>query len=273
MKYLLTLLSLVFAIALNAQQSTLDVVDLHNGTRYQGQITHFEYGKLLTIRLLDGSEVTLGDKEIKRIRYAETGGEQTRGKETNVKAQPSVSKADWKSDLKVAKVKRRFRPFLSLIANGGKQPRPTGFFFNNARRVFGFGIEGLVYYELKPWLHLGAGAAFDRFNTQRGESVISGVGGFQLLPLPQKNVSFTVGFMAGYGNPIKTAASRAFDVEGGLLMHPSLGLRIGRANEIFYTIDLGYRIINTKYMSNTFQGLETRINNYRRFSLRLGTTF
>ena len=71
MKWYFFLFAYCVFTGLMAQGKVLvDVVETQNGIRYEGEITHYEYGKLLTIILIDGEEIDLLARDIKRIRYA-----------------------------------------------------------------------------------------------------------------------------------------------------------------------------------------------------------
>lgn len=269
MKYVFSLLAFYISLGLVAQgKLILDVVDTFDGLSYEGSVTHFEYGKLLTIRLENGVEVNLEAKEIKRIRYAKQ-----RLKKTSAgQARQTNSDLDsWRKDLQIKEIKRRLRPSVALNINGGKQANQN--IFSEENHLFGFSVEGLLNYQIGSWLQLGVGAGFDRFNTRRSESVLSYLGGVKAMLLAEKKVAPIINVTGGYGKPINTEGVDFETAQGGILLHPSLGIRVGRVEETFFTLDLGYRALTTKIERPTFQGIEIRTNRYQRFSFRIGATF
>lgn len=270
----LLFLAPLFLVAQEKEELEMyDIVETMTGERHEGNIVHYEYGKILTIALRDGSELTLASNEIRRVRYARERRASRSGQGDESSAITESYVDDWRNELTARSVRRKVRPSLALMVHGGKQSDNSNGFFFNETRTFGYSLEGLINYRVMPWLDLGMGAAFDRFNTNLGESTISWLGAVQILPSPKKNIAPYFRLAAGYGSPVKTERNSFSDKEGGLLIHPGIGIRIGRAEEIFYTLDFGYRILQTKYNIETFQGEEKRTNNYRRLSLRLGATF
>lgn len=273
---ILFLLSLFIAsttLFAQVDNELLDIVETHNGERYEGKIIYLEYGKLLTIVTQDGSEITLSNAEIRKLHYSNRRSAKRQGSQGQKNTDDDALLADdWRSELVFKKVERRLRPSFSFMFHGGKSSNGGNTFFSRDLQIFGYSLEGMVNYRVWPALDVGLGLALDRFNAFRGESTLSYTGGIQILPNRKKAFAPYFRLVAGYADPIKTEKNNFFEKDGGVLLNPAVGIRIGRTNRVFYTIDLGYRILDTELRLESPQGLEIRSNAYRRLGIRFGAT-
>lgn len=249
---------------------TLDVVETRNGRRLEGQIIEYDPENFLTILTTDGEEITLAKDEYKRIRYAIR---RVLLPELDEEEELTSELDDWRTENSSGTIGRRLRPSLSMGFNGGRgNDRQNNFFFEGDR-VYGYNVSGLLLYQLNPTLLAGGGVSFDRLNTRLNESVLSYLGSLQVVTSPDRGFGAAIILTAGYGSPIATRTNRIEGTQGGWLFHPGVGVRFGRTDQTYFTLDLGYRIIRTSYELRAFQGVELRTNNYRRLALRFAATF
>lgn len=253
-----------------ADETIIDLVETLSGQRYEGKIVHYEYGKMLTLRLAeDGREVTFATSEVRRLRYG------NKKVVTNAADDPEVETfmEDWRNDVQARRVRSRLRPFVSLAVHGGRTTDDNNNFFFRERRIFGFTLAGGMNYRVLPWLAAGVAGAYDRFDADRGASTLSGLATLEVLVNKDQPLAPYLRLGAGYGLPVGGRRLQINERSGGLLIHPSVGLRLGKAEEVYYTADLGYRFLNTSFSTQNFGGEEVITNEYRRLSVRFAATF
>jgi hypothetical protein len=261
LRFILAILLLVSG-SLTAQESGyLDLVNLKNGQKLEGIITHYEPGELLTIRLRNGKETTLTMSEVKRIGFTSLGKEKLE--------QPTV-----KVNKEIQDYSKKFTSHPYIGANFSMETNDQNGFFSPRRNVIaGYIISFVEAYNFSPSFRAGLGGSFNIYNATRKERVASLYGHARLL-FAKKMLAPFAQLDAGYGVPIGSKSIPLIERQGGVLIHPSLGFRIAAtASQPEISLDLGYRFLSTEYNFASFRGLETRTNQYRRFILRLGTTF
>jgi len=141
----------------------------------------------------------------------------------------------------------------------------------------GFGLHATSGYLFHHLLGAGIGLGFDNYS-------VTGYDGRQVMPifgevrgyLTKGNRAPYYTLQAGYGFAFKEEERGVHEANGGMLLHPALGLRLGAREDVNFSFDIGYRFQRVTQVrefnpwSNETQ--EERIW-YKRFALRLGLIF
>lgn len=142
----------------------------------------------------------------------------------------------------------------------------------------GFGLQATAGYMLHRLLGVGAGAGFDNY------SVTGETGGRQVLPLyaevrgyitSGKRAPYYV-VQTGYGIAFKNENQGVQEANGGFMMHPAIGLRLGAREDVNFSLDFGYRfqrVIQTREFNPWSRETQEERIWYKRFSLRIGMLF
>lgn len=240
----------------------VDIVVAKDGKTYEGKIIRYEAGEFLTILLADEKEITLGFNEIRRISYETIKDKQKRERSTGMgEAAPFTPST------------KAWRHFIGLTITAGRERLQDQVFGGNpTNSIVGYAIQYQLSRRLSPWLFAGAGLGYSSYNQDRGERTIEGTALARVL-FSQSRIGAFGQMEVGYAKPIRTAGFEFEDIEGGVLLYPSVGVRFGGTDQPEFTMDVGYRFLNTTYAIESFQGREVRNNAYRRLSLRLGMLF
>lgn len=198
-----------------SQSDTEDVVSLRNGSILYGEIVEQVPGESVTLRLLDGQEITFAEAEIEQI---------TRQLSRYQQYRPQFSGEG--------------RPYLPL--------RP-GYFQGLS---FGVGVgssdgfvTALAYgdlrcgYRFRPWLQAGIGAGLAPYQNGLITPVFLEASG-QLLP---RRIAPYYQVQVGYALTTSLVNSNFEAFGGGLLVHPAVGLSFQTEKGAHWTLTLGYR--------------------------------
>ncbi|MEM9837118.1 MAG: hypothetical protein AAF828_11485 [Bacteroidota bacterium] len=259
------LLLLFVSFWVSAQdEQYLDLVKARNGQLYEGQIIRYEHESFLTIRLRNGKEITLGMDEVQRTGFQEFSGE--------IIDPSAEDPAPVESD-QPKPFNRKWTTHPGVGVNfGTEQVNDNNFFFGDNTSIVGYSFSVVQAYNFSPQLSLGLGASYTLFNQDRKERVGALYG--QLRGALSKNIITPIlQLEVGYSVPIGSRDIQLIERQGNVHFHPSVGVKFGRTErqpEIM--IDLGYRFLDTEYTFESFRGLETRRNAYRRFFIRMITS-
>lgn len=141
----------------------------------------------------------------------------------------------------------------------------------------GFGLQATTGLMFNRRLGVGVGLAFDNYS-------VTGQNGRQVMPvlaevrgyLSDSNMAPFYVMQAGYGFAFKEENQGVQKANGGIMLHPAFGLRLGAREDVNFAFDLGYRFQRVTQVrefspwSNETQ--EERIW-YKRFALRFGMIF
>ncbi|MEL6140124.1 MAG: hypothetical protein AAFU67_00730 [Bacteroidota bacterium] len=250
---------LIIRCCLFAQDDYVDVLDTREGATYYGEIIHLEPNEFISFRLQDGQELTLGYNEIRRIRFKKL---ESSTPELRVKAQEEPLTL-------AAGPLRRTTHIFSISFTAGRGQRDDFFFGNRNDVTAGYAVQYHLGYKISDRLTTGIGAGYTVYHQDRGERTLDATALGRVDLLKSKLVPF-LQMEGGYALPIGSRDMPLIEREGGLLIYPSLGLKLGRRpGQNQFSFDLGYRFLKTQISVANPQGFEQRRTNYRRFSLRM----
>lgn len=131
-------------------------------------------------------------------------------------------------------------------------------------------INASTGYRFHPWLAVGAGLGFDNYE-------------YHMIPvfaeirgdLLNRAITPYYQLAVGYGWMTRRSdADTNFDYEGGLLMHPALGIKFNTRNRNAFLVEFGYRIQRYKREWNrTGQDIKPERWVMRRAAFRVGMEF
>lgn len=138
----------------------------------------------------------------------------------------------------------------------------------------GLGLHTVFGYQFNRWLGVGAGTGVDAYSFDRDEVLIPVFLEVRGYATSAKTAPF-YSLNAGYGFAFKNEDQFVVDAEGGLMIHPAIGLRFGADPDVNVIFDIGYRFQWATYQRELeFSGIrERREINFRRVALRFGLLF
>lgn len=252
---------LLFGASLNAQNNnpveTLDRVYLKNGSVFQGKLVDFEYGKALILELSNGERIEFKDEEVEKV---------VMEVDTAKVAIPVEEKKGKKKKSNVYAFRESGIYNVTYFANlNGRD--------DDGLRV-GFGAHHVLGYQFNRWIGLGIGLGVDTYSFGDGESlypVFMEARGY----LFKKRMSPYYSMGCGYGFAFANSDEDIDEAEGGLMLHPAIGYRLGASSGGNVVIDVGY-----KFQSATFTRIndfndsrEVREQYFKRLTLRIGLLF
>lgn len=235
---------------------TIDIVYLTDGSVLRGRILSYQPGEKLKFQLNSGGEVELADSGIEKI----------------VQEPEDPLVATLLRRQKAEKV-YAFREtgfycatVFALLPGGGEY-----------RSEMGLSLQASFGYQLNRHLGLGIGASIDGYaNQASGDTFLPLFAEARGYLLKKKRTPYWV-VAAGYGFPLQTNMEnqeiRRF--EGGYMIHPAVGYRLGADKHLNMTLDLGYKfqkaLTEREFL---FSGdILTRDVVYRRLCLRMSVIF
>ncbi len=252
MKYFLILVCiLLFGNILLGQGSEAkpDVVFLKNGSIFKGKILDYHPDKELKLELSNsGVIITLESKKVKKI---------IQGDVAHVYLKRVKRSYEFKE--------KGFYNATYVMANAG------GSAFNATETNYGFGVQTSFGYQFHRLLGVGAGIGMDYYYKGSGENfmpVFGEVRGY----LFSKKCTPTYSFAIGHGFAFKDEDRNITEAVGGLMILPAIGLRMGGAKTMNFTLDAGVKIQKGKFEFTNWDVTEHRMT-YRRFVLRAGFIF
>ncbi len=243
-KYILTIGLLIFCFNAQAQYYE-DVVYLHNGSIIRGYVME-QSKETIKIKIEGGSILVYSLSEVDRI----------------VKEEKKV------------KLKREEKEYQ--IKEKGYYHTLTAGFLQGVGEFGSFAFGGSMHYtfgyQYKSTLSTGLGVGSDSYFYSDIRSLIpiylETRGYFMKKPFsPYYCVQ------AGYGIALLNDAWNMTEAEGGLYIHPKIGLRFpSRANVTFIT-EIGYSHQQATYVFDDWQGRYQDDITFHRLSMRLGLLF
>jgi hypothetical protein len=252
MKYFLILVYiLLFGNLLLGQASEAkpDVVYLKNGSIFKGEILDYHPDKQLKLELSNsGIIITLESKKVKKI---------------------------IQGDVDSVNLKRVERPYhfrekgfynaTYVMANAG------GSAFDVTETNYGFGVQTSFGYQFHRLLGVGVGIGMDYYYKGSGENfmpVFGEVRGY----LFSKKWTPTYSFAVGHGFAFKDEDRNITQADGGWMILPAIGIRMGGAKTMNFTLDAGVKIQKGKFEFTNWEVTEHRMT-YRRLVVRAGFIF
>ncbi|MDZ7914280.1 MAG: hypothetical protein U5O16_20960 [Rhodococcus sp. (in: high G+C Gram-positive bacteria)] len=120
----------------------------------------------------------------------------------------------------------------------------------------------------------GLGISYDAYNVETSEGILSLFGHYRGY-LTKKVFSPFIGMNAGYGFVLKNEIEGITDGNGGIMLSPELGLRLGAYEKANLTVAFGYRFQSADYTREVpwINVIEYRDVTYRRFTMNIGLLF
>ncbi len=252
----ITMISLFFAVAALAQktQKGNDLVILKNGDQLYGEIIKYQQDEQLTLRLNDGTELTILLEETKQVVQGLPG---TTTQQGNIERARYAAK-----DFPKPKTEGLYNiTQLSFALGNGSEPG----------MALGAGISSLVGYQFKPFFGIGLGLGLDNY-ARRGETIYPVfVDVRSYFPGKKKPYAYFLSLEGGYGFAFARENINITDAEGGYMMHVALGYRAITKEGVDVIFDVGAKFQKASFSRDLFNGdTEIRDLTYQRFALRIG---
>jgi hypothetical protein len=242
-----------------AKLQYMDQVILLDGTSREGHIQEYVPDRYVLIRDHRDRENTFSMDEVARIEYGTVEG-------------------------LIFRRQRERRPY-AFVEEGwyhqtgfgvslGREAVESDFNFGpGVRTVFGFHLQYVMGWQFSRYFGLGGGLSFDVYNFERREMALAPL--LQLRSfLTRTNTAPYVSFGAGYGFAFKNRDFGLNRAQGGVLLHPAVGVRFTGSNGTAMSIDFGYRLQRAEYETFTpAEGLTIRNTRYQRAVIRTEMRF
>jgi hypothetical protein len=246
-----------------AQNGDLDEVYLKNGSILKGEILKYNQGENLTLKIGDEQIIVIQEANIKEIIQGEVDIREE-GEETTINF-PEIEP--------IEKVPFEYKmegwyntTYISFYAgNDGNTDDGNGNF------KLGSGLHNVVGKQLNQFVGLGLGLGLDNYS-RRGETIVplfAELRGYPITGAKQLYYSFSL----GYGFAFKRESFGIVDANGGYMIQPAVGLRLGTPDGTNVNIDLGYRIQKAFFREQLVNGdVDERNIIFNRLALRVGLT-
>ena len=135
----------------------------------------------------------------------------------------------------------------------------------------GIGLSFSAGKRFNRFASVGVGIGFDEFIVGTSENILSTFGEFSGY-LFENNQSISYNVAAGYGFAFKDEDARLTSATGGWMVHPALGLRLGK-KKLKWTFDVGYKFQKANWVYENWGTISDQRILYRRLTLRTGVMF
>lgn len=237
----------------------MDVVYLKDGSVLKGKIQEYKQDEYLVILLTSGTKLTVWEEEINRIRQQLPGEELPIGSS----AQSRKEKRKARRNTYAFQEKGWYNVTYLASYNG----RVEGEY------EMGLGIQNTFGYQFNRFFGLGVGISLDAQSLDGSETlypVFVEFRGYFTKTVKAPYYSLSGGYSFAFKNKNQDIA----EAEGGYLIHPAIGYRLGADAETNVLIDIGYRFQKASFTREVpFDDKLVKQVDYRRFSIRLGLIF
>lgn len=262
------------------EMEVTSTVQLKDGTEHDGVITAYQEGETVQLTMENGSSVTFLESEIEGITYTlpeEKKSRRDRISEERAPVMPTRPKTKpvyefqetgWFHNTSFAfSFGRREREDV-LIFSPGFEERTV------EMSAIGFNVQHIAGYHFSRKVGLGLGASYDAYDLEDGESILTLFGHYRGY-LSRSIVAPFFSMNVGYGFALKNNEQGVKETEGGLMLHPEIGVRLGATDKANFTLGIGYRIQDAYYVQERpFNGnIEYRDVRYQRLLFSLGLLF
>jgi len=225
------------------RDSALVIVHLHNKSEVKGYVNDWVIGEYIDLRTAWAASFVIWSDRISRV-------ERIKVKRERKKATYNFAETGYYASGKVQ----------YITGNNGERANGKG----------GYGVSLSVGKRYSRWVAIGLGIGFDKFIHNSGDNLIPLFVEYTSY-LQAKNNTLFFNCQTGYSFGFKADTFGVIDAKGGLMIYPSLGVRLGSL-ETKYTIDFGYRFQKAKFTYEDLWGggtSEQRLT-YKRLALRFG---
>lgn len=224
------------------------VVILKSGTEFSGYVKEWKVGEVITIETEAGNEYTFTGDSIDKILQMKLYE-----KSNNLKFGTPYN----------FKESGRYYSVRGSIIKGNNGDRRN--------EQAGLGISLLAGHRFNRFIGIGAGVGYDSYTLESGESVLPLFVEASGYTTPT-HTSLSYSLAAGYGLAFTNEEYGIIDAKGGLMVHPSIGMRFGK-KKLKYTLDLGYRFQKANFTFRDQWNGRSRFEQrllYKRVTLRFG---
>jgi len=219
------------------------VVFLKNGSQLSGVIETWDYGSELILIIGENKELIIPHSEVEKV------VEKNLVKLQNSGDKPyNFTEIGWYHHLK-----------MNII---GWNPE------NRAEHVPGIGGSFSAGYRFNRFQSIGLGLGYDRFIFNTAERVSTIFAEYSGYLLANHFTPFYC-LSAGYGLAFKDEDYDLIDANGGWMLHPSVGVRMGQRN-IKWTLDVGFKFQKARWVYESFNVTSDQKIIYQRLTIRLG---
>lgn len=225
-------------------QETLDnkvVVHLKNGSQFEGKLLDWDQETDILVFEIFGKEIKFPNSDIKKI------------------VQVGI---DYKPVYNFKETGPYYHLRLNMIT--GNPGRRENF-------EPGIGLSVSAGKRFNRLLSIGGGLGFDEYIVRTSENILSTfaeVSGYFFES--NQSLSYNVG--GGYGFAFKDEDRGITHAKGGWMIHPSLGLRLGK-KDLKWTFDVGYKFQKANWVYENWGTISDQRILYRRLTLRTGIMF
>lgn len=148
---------------------------------------------------------------------------------------------------------------------------------NNGEVQLGLSLQQVAGFQWNRMLGAGIGIGLENFSVGNANGplvlpVYAEARGYFL----KKNTTPYYALNVGYGFSFKDEDQRILKAQGGWLLHPAIGFRMGARDGVNFLFDVGYKFQHLTLTRDFTQGSrDYQVQNllYKRFSVRLGLIF
>ena len=248
----------------------IDVVLLNNNSSFKGKIIEEKEGEYLLLKLSGGDILRLEAHEIKKVTQEQEDGTYSERRSSKVRRTKEEFRAEWKESRSAKRNIYEFKEkgFYNATYFSSTSGEQEGEF------NFGLGFHNVFGYQFSRLFGLGLGLGLDTYSFESGETLypvyLEGRGYFrEKINSPY----YAVGL--GYGFAFENEDEEILEAEGGIMAHPSIGMRFGASADTNLMLDVGVKIQEAKFVREfTFTGeREERNVTFQRITIRLGLIF
>ena len=255
-------------------------LQLKDGTEQEGIITSYEPGGEVKLRLESGATITVAESEIESVTYS-VSADLTREERREIRKQrPKAAPAPRPKPVYEFRERGWFQNTSFAFSFGRREQEEESIFgpgFNEGTTemsAIGFNVQHITGFQFNRLVGVGAGVSYDAYDLEDGESVLTLFGHYRAY-LSKKIVAPYAAVSAGYGFALLNEDQGVKEADGGWMIHPEVGLRLGATDKANFTVGLGYRLQDAYYVQERpFNGnIEYRNITYQRFLFTLGLLF
>lgn len=252
------------------REGYIDVVLLNNNTSFKGKIIEEKEGEYLLLKLSGGDILRLEAQEIKKVTQEQEDGAYTERRSSKVRRTKEEFRAEWRESRNAKRNVYEFKEkgFYNATYFSSTSGEQEGEF------NFGLGFHNVFGYQFNRLFGLGLGLGLDTYSFESGETLypvyLEGRGYFrEKINTPY----YAIGL--GYGFAFENEDEEILEAEGGIMAHPSIGMRFGASADTNLMLDIGVKIQEAKFVREfTFTGeREERDITFQRITIRLGLIF
>ena len=262
MKLIFTLLILVVSLQMGAAQILYftDSLQLQDGSWRTGRVNHFTQGGKVTLENVRGFVQSYRMKDIRQLMVHLPDNQQ----EKAIKSKDRPGKERCEKPYAF-----REHGFYGITYAG----TINGIGYNSEMQI-GLSLQQVTGFQWNRMLGAGIGVGVENFSVGNANGplvlpVYAEARGYFL----QKN---TTPLNVGYGFAFKDEDQRILKAQGGWLVHPAIGFRMGARDGVNFLFDVGYKFQHLTLTRDFTQGSrDYQVQNllYKRFSVRLGLIF